>query len=368
MTVPYSDNFMRALFKWKGSLWKGVLRQLAVWLLAYYAIRLFLVFALPPDMKLSAKATIRVFEVFTQRIPLQFLLGFYVVQTVTRWWAQVQAMPWPDDLIATINAMLFESDDETRAKRKNIARYVTLSLILGWRNISSAVMKQFPNFDSLVDSGLLQPEERDILIQCPHPDNQWDLPLNWIYEIVRRKLGNQFSFVKEMNTLRANFRTLSNYHTICVPLVYTQTATVAVYGYFSICLVGHQFLRLDGSSQDVDLYIPYLSILQFIFSVGWLNVAEDLVKPFGNDDDDVEILNILQRHARFATAATDAPDRVPLDSMAKVDQSVDIDTLFGFQTMINVRAAKTNGMKFLRFKRSTNGANNDFVIAEQRQL
>jgi len=40
--------------------------------------------------------------------------------------------------------------------------------------------------------------------------------------------------------------------------------------------------------------VPYLSILQFIFSVGWLNVAEDLVKPFGDDDDDVEILKILQ--------------------------------------------------------------------------
>jgi len=75
---------------------------------------------------------------------------------MSRNWLQVQAMPWPDDLIATVNAMLFESDDETRAKRKNIARYVTLSLILGWRNISSAVLKQFPNFDSLVESGLLQ--------------------------------------------------------------------------------------------------------------------------------------------------------------------------------------------------------------------
>jgi len=81
-------------------------------------------------------------------------------------------------------------------------------------------------------------EERDILLQAPHQDSLWDYPLNWIYEIVRRKMGNQFSFVKEMNTLRANFRTLFNYHTICVPLVYTQTAAVAVYGYFAICLIG----------------------------------------------------------------------------------------------------------------------------------
>jgi len=39
-------------------------------------------------------------------------------------------------------------------------------------------------------------------------------------------------------------------------------------------------------------------------------------------------------------AATDAPDKVPLDSMAKLDQSVDIDTLFGVQSMLDVKTPR----------------------------
>lgn len=360
MTVNYSGSFMRTLFRWKGSLWKGVLGPLTIWLACYYAIRMLFLYAVPDDIRPTLKLLIRMFDNFTNRIPLQFLLGFYVVQTVTRWWAQVQAMPWPDDLIANINAMFCENDDETKTKRRNIGRYVLLTFILAWRRISTAVQAKYPDLDTLVESGLLQIEERDILSQASHPDSEWDYPLNWIYEIVRRKLGNQFSFVKELNSIRANFRTLFNYNNICVPLVYTQTATVAVYGYFVICLIGHQYLKFDKN--DVSLAFPFLTTLQFIFSVGWLNVAEDLAKPFGDDDDDVEIVNFLERHARFIFSALEAPDKLPLDSLAKENQTVDIDTLFNIQETVPVNVKKMAlRRRFMRKKDTFNDIHGNIV-------
>jgi len=60
------------------------------------------------------------------------------------------------------------------------------------------------------------------------------------------------------------------------------------------------------------LYVPWLSILQFVFYVGWLNVASDLMHPFGEDDDDIELNCILDRHAAVAISlATEVREESP---------------------------------------------------------
>lgn len=121
-----------------------------------------------------------------------------------------------------------------------------------------------------------------------------------------------------LSTVRNNMRNLTHYNNISFPLVYTQTVTVAVYGYFAFCLIGHQFY-----TKDVDVIVPFLTILRFIFGVGWLKVAEDLNKPFGSDDDDVELIDWLQRHIRLVSTVTDhATVKQPLLSWEKDESTL----------------------------------------------
>ena len=72
---------------------------------------------------------------------------------------------------------------------------------------------------------------------------------------------------------------------------------MAVYGFFLSCLFGRQYLvnvaPPNGTEttfgEEFDGVIPVYTLLQFFFYMGWLKVAEQLINPFGSDDDDFDM-------------------------------------------------------------------------------
>jgi len=54
-----------------------------------------------------------------------------------------------------------------------------------------------------------------------------------------------------------------------------QVATLAVYTFFIGCLFGRQFLDPAQSYEgySVDLFVPFFTVLQFFFYMGWLKVS-----------------------------------------------------------------------------------------------
>ena len=66
---------------------------------------------------------------------------------------------------------------------------------------------------------------------------------------------------------------------------------------------GHaDFKRKD---EEVDLYYPIFMTVRFLFIFGWLRVAETLYNPFGEDDDDFELNELLNRHFKVAMTIVD---------------------------------------------------------------
>lgn len=237
MTISYSDNYFKILSHWRGSAWKAVWKELLLWLIFYYGIKLILESALPTSHHQSAKKVVLLFASYTDKVPLQFLLGFYVGmqiwtklynpyfltisligQVLTRWWAQIQNVPWPDDIMAWVCALIPEDNREAKLRRHTVARYLVLSETLVLRTVSSRIRKRFPTLQLLVDCELMTKEELDLFNSCPCPNTGWQLPLQWAINGVMVPLttrsinpvtmGTMGHMMNAFNAFRANLRQL----------------------------------------------------------------------------------------------------------------------------------------------------------------
>lgn len=207
-------------------------------------------------------------------------------------------------------------------------RYINLSIIFVYRLVSSKVHKRFPTFDSMVDAKVLLPQERDRLMQINEKsafELTW-VPISWALKAIQQarttgKISLEppvfASLVGEFDGIEAANRKILNYGWVNFPLAYTQVATLSVFSYFFSSLFACQYLIPEDRTMDTetfphlnisfstvkpfdlhtpDIYVPVFTILEFISYMGWIKVAEALLNPFGDDDDDFQINYLIDRN------------------------------------------------------------------------
>ncbi|XP_068627529.1 bestrophin-4-like isoform X2 [Battus philenor] len=332
MTVTYTGEvatcrgfgtFLKVLYRWRGSIYKLVWLDLLVFLLSYYILNLTYRLLLDEASKRMFEGVVNYCSFHGNVIPLSFVLGFYVTVVMNRWWNQYTTIPWPDSIAVFVSATIHGQDERGRLMRRTIVRYVCLCLTMVLTMISPRVKKRFPTLDNLVEAGLLLDNEKTILdnlnSKFPKPSKHW-LPIVWATSIVTRarkegRIRDDFAvktIIDELNKFRGQAGLLLSYDTISVPLVYTQVVTIAVYSYFITSALGSQWVdnKLQSAHSDVyisniDLYFPIFTTLEFFFYMGWLKVAESLINPFGEDDDDFEVNWLIDRDLQVSYMIVD---------------------------------------------------------------
>ncbi|XP_022218671.2 bestrophin homolog 14 isoform X2 [Drosophila obscura] len=332
MTVSYAGEvpngssfgcFWKILWKWRGSVYKLIWRELVAYLCLYYTINVIYRFALTANQQAIFNKIRQYFGQQGESIPMSFVLGFYVNLVVKRWWEQYRLLPWPDTLALFISAAISNANggvnNETgRLMRRNIMRYMVLAYVITLQRISLRVKRRFPTTQHLVDAGLMHESEMKIFeaLNAKSPMSKYWMPLVWATNIINRARKDGLiasdhivqTILVELSDIRRRLGGLIGYDTVCVPLVYTQVVTLVLYTYFIAALLGRQMLPnvLDRNGrEDPDLYFPLFTVLQFVFYVGWLKVAEVLINPFGEDDDDIELNWLIDRHIKAAYMIVD---------------------------------------------------------------
>ncbi|XP_048377936.2 bestrophin-2 isoform X1 [Stegostoma tigrinum] len=314
MTITYTArvanvrfcSFSKLLVLWKGSIYKLLYKEFLVFSFMYAVLSVAYRFVLIEEQKRYFEKLALYCNHYANLIPMAFVLGFYVTLVVNRWWNQYTSIPLPDRLMCVISGNVHGADERGRMLRRTMMRYASLSALLILRSVSTAVIKRFPTMDHVVEAGFMTRDERKKYESLHSPYNKYWIPCVWFTNLAAkgRKEGrirddNALKLLmEELNTFRAKCSLLFHYDWISIPLVYTQVVTIAVYSFFMTCLIGRQFLdpAQGYAGHDIDLYVPVFTLLQFFFYAGWLKVAEQLINPFGEDDDDFETNRLIDRN------------------------------------------------------------------------
>ncbi|XP_037830860.1 bestrophin-2 isoform X2 [Kryptolebias marmoratus] len=323
MTVTYTARvanarfcgFSKLLLAWKGSIYKVLYKEFLAFFAMYASISITYRFFLYDEQKRYFEKLAIYCNHYASLIPMSFVLGFYVTLVVNRWWSQYTSIPLPDQLMCVLSGGLQGPDERGRLLRRTMMRYASLSALLILRSVSTAVFKRFPTMDHVVEAGFMTREERKKFEGLHSPYNKYWIPCVWFTNLAaaarcegRIKDDQTLKLLlEELNAFRGKCSMLFHYDMISVPLVYTQVVTLAVYSFFLVCLIGRQFLDPGQGypGHDLDLYVPIFTLLQFFFYAGWLKVAEQLINPFGEDDDDFETNWLIDRNFQVSMMAVD---------------------------------------------------------------
>ena len=320
----------RHLFSmWRASCFKLIWHDLLLWV-AFYALLSALyrhIFFHEPQARQLFELICVYAERFSGLIPITFLTGFYVSQVVNRWWDQFMSLPWPDRLALKLISFCPGSDNFSKNLRRTVMRYVNLSSILVYRLVSKKVQNRFPDYDSMVQAKLILPHEVARLEKADSKTHEctWT-PILWAMKLLARarqegkvqieppifaNLQSSFDSIETAN------RKILNYGWVNFPLAYVQVASFSVFLYFFAALFGRQYLIPSDKGSDTmmfpnlsipfsstlpfknhtpDFYIPLFTLAEFFCYVGWIKVAETLLNPFGDDDEDFQINYLIDRN------------------------------------------------------------------------
>ncbi|KAI1718443.1 bestrophin, RFP-TM, chloride channel domain-containing protein [Ditylenchus destructor] len=251
----------------------------------------------------------------TEYLPLTFMLGFFVKIVVDRWRDIFANIGFIDNAASLVSNFIRGSDEETVMIRRNILRYLCLTQVLVLRDTSIKVRRRFPTIDCVVQAGFLQPHELEMMDKLTNGFGKYWIPINWACALAMkmREKGRinadppLVAIMQAIADFKLKLQTLCNYDWVPVPIAYPQVVFLTIRVYFLICCISRQFMINESSKHRniFDLYFPFMTVLQFIFYMGWLKVAEALLNPLGEDDDDFESNYIIDRNLTIAIYMAD---------------------------------------------------------------
>ncbi|KAM3720117.1 Bestrophin [Dirofilaria immitis] len=331
MTVTYSADvstvrfatFVKLIFRWRGSIWKSIFKELIVWMIAYACLSVLYNFILAEPHKRIFEDICRLFTKYTDVMPITFMLGFFINVVISRFWNSLYNIGWIDTPALYVSKYISGSDDHARLLRRNIIRHLLFHQVLVYRDISEVIRRRFPTMETLVTAGYITETELMQFNAIDSKNRKYWLPIHWALGLARRAQKEKRidspqalqDIFEKINNFRLQLAQLIIIDWVPIPLVYSQVMCLTVRLYFFLALMGQQNIAPSPDDNYIDTistHIPFISLCQFIFYMGWVKVAEVLMNPFGDDDDDLEINWLIDRNLQVGMTIVDQSWEPPL--------------------------------------------------------
>jgi len=193
------------------------------------------------------------------------------------------------------------------------------------RIVCSQIKKRFPTYQHLVDAGLMTKNELDAFLEAEAASKYgvWWVPICWATGVAEQAwqsgcIKHNRHLIKindELIKIRNGSSMIICYDWINLPIIYNQVVIFGVYFHLIASLFGRQFISPEVGGRDhLDYIFPIFSSMQLIFYLGWLKIAEVLLDPFGEDDDDFDVNFLVDRSIQVGFLMGDSIGRFPPSS------------------------------------------------------
>lgn len=146
------------LFRWRGSFYKLIAHQFAVYVVIYITLNTIYLFVLNDTYRSAFDELGLKLSRVNIVGPVIFCLGFFVKQAYDRFWANFQQVPWTDAFAFYVSAYVLGHDFHGRILRRTIARYAVASVAVTLMPVS-----KFKTLDKVVEDGYLTEDEAELL-------------------------------------------------------------------------------------------------------------------------------------------------------------------------------------------------------------
>ena len=314
--TKFGESF-RGLFRWQQSFFKLVWKQAIIYYILYVSITLFYAYALNSACQAKFDAVASYLARYTSSLPVVLLLGFFTSTALNRWFNTMQNMPGTHRPISLFVTSLKDDAPDGPARVDRYIRYILLMWLLTFRIVCEPLRRRYPDLMTIQRAGFLRDHERLLLEKHKQqPGGKRTLPLvvyDWLNAILRDTCQKNYFIVindygrnvDAVQALKKGGGNIIKFASKNIPVALIQAVTIAIYYYGMVSILGHQTAEKNYLTSVMSGYFPLPYALPFFFYYAWLKVGRIATDPFGDDDDDINMLTIFDSHINGAKRLRD---------------------------------------------------------------
>jgi len=276
---------------------------------------------------------------------LTFLLGFFVTQSIRRWWNQTSKIPHLTDLAVVCNAIFQPGDQGEESMKESMRELLRLSglsysiVLLSLSSCQEGAKTDREKIKILLDTKLASKDELKILgfllDNLEDEDNladdfftltgasmqKWYLPMMWASGMVQEEMGKGKSghlekeakeIAKNILHFKRDLEVVAEYSQRPLPLIAEHALSLL---FWTTMIFGtldntHKFLDMTQNHYSLvfgillDFFIHIDELIVFILLYAWLKMAIIAKNPFNNDKHyDIDVIREINKEIFEATVA-----------------------------------------------------------------